>query len=302
MERTKETLEARVRETPLVDRLKECRQRIGKMCSEGRPPRMCIPVQHDDDDFFISTTLSDAQATVEALQAQLEAAERHNTILQDANKVALEKVEALQAEKLMLERGVSAQSALIDGLQSQLIQRTAALEAVQHERDEANSHVKFLGATKQANGSFCLDMKKYHARYRCGRHRDDPWKGIDTEIDCFVCLKHDLDAEREKVKGLHEVTRVICTHCCEPMEIPSKAVLQTQLAQLQALVRALPVPEEGGFPIVEVDGDYYVNHTSRFSTKAEADAYTGLLIVSAPPWTPRRQQLLKPSDFVKISS
>ena len=147
---------------------------------------------------------ADAQATVEALQAQLEAAERHNTILQDANKVALEKVEALQAEKLMLERGVSAQSALIDGLQSQLIQRTAALEAVQHERDEANSHVKFLGATKQANGSFCLDMKKYHARYRCGRHRDDPWKGIDTEIDCFVCLKHDLDAEREKVKGLEQ--------------------------------------------------------------------------------------------------
>ena len=31
--------------------------------------------------------------------------------------------------------------------------------------------------------------------------------------------------------------KVICTHCCEPMEIPSKAVLQTQLTQLQALVR-----------------------------------------------------------------
>lgn len=41
------------------------------------------------------------------------------------------------------------------------------------------------------------------------------------------------DAEREKVKGLHEITKVICTHCCEPMEIPSKAVLQTQLSQLQ---------------------------------------------------------------------
>ena len=210
MERTKETLEARVRETPLVDRLKECRQRIGNMCAELRGPKMSIPVEYYDDDFYICTTLADAQATVEALQA----------------------------EKLMLERGVSAQSALIDGLQSQLIQRTAALEAVQHERDEANSHVKFLGATKQANGSFCLDMKKYHARHRCGRHRDDPWKGIDTEIDCFVCLKHDLDAEREKVKGLHEITKVICTHCCEPMEIPSKAVLQTELTQLQALVRA----------------------------------------------------------------
>ena len=56
---------------------------------------------------------------------------------------------------------------------------------------------------------------------------------------------------------------------------------ESQLSQLRALVRALPVPEEGGFPIVEVDGDYYVNHTSRFSTKAEADAYTGLLIYRA---------------------
>ena len=50
--------------------------------------------------------LADAQATVEALQAQLEAAERHNTILQDANKVALEKVEALQRERDAIKRSV----------------------------------------------------------------------------------------------------------------------------------------------------------------------------------------------------
>lgn len=35
---------------------------------------MCIPVQHDDDDFFISTTLADAQAAVEALQRERDAA------------------------------------------------------------------------------------------------------------------------------------------------------------------------------------------------------------------------------------
>lgn len=70
MKRTEETLKARVRETPLTDRLSECRKRIGKMCAERRAPRMCIPVQHDDDDFFICTTLADAQATVEALQQE----------------------------------------------------------------------------------------------------------------------------------------------------------------------------------------------------------------------------------------
>lgn len=58
-------------------------------------------------------------------------------------------------------------------------------------------------------------------------------------MDRIAELEAQLDAEREKVKGLHEATKVICGHCCEPMEIPSKAVLQTQLTQIQALVRAI---------------------------------------------------------------
>lgn len=57
---TEDNLKARVREIPLLDRLNQCRDRIGKMCSERRGPRMCIPVNWDDDDFFISVTLEDA--------------------------------------------------------------------------------------------------------------------------------------------------------------------------------------------------------------------------------------------------
>lgn len=54
-------LEKRVRESgTLIERLEECRRRIGKMCSEGRPPKMTIPVHPTDDDFFISVTLKDA--------------------------------------------------------------------------------------------------------------------------------------------------------------------------------------------------------------------------------------------------
>jgi len=71
MERTKEMLEARVRETPLGDRLKECQKRIGNMCAELRGPKMSIPVEYYDDDFYICTTLADAQATVEALQVRV---------------------------------------------------------------------------------------------------------------------------------------------------------------------------------------------------------------------------------------
>ena len=54
-----ETLEAMVREIPLRERIERSRAMIGKMCSEGRPPKMTIPVQFDDEDFFISTTLKD---------------------------------------------------------------------------------------------------------------------------------------------------------------------------------------------------------------------------------------------------
>ncbi len=40
--------------------LDEAASRIGKMCSELRPPRMSIPVQADDDDVFITTALKQA--------------------------------------------------------------------------------------------------------------------------------------------------------------------------------------------------------------------------------------------------
>lgn len=57
---TKEKLEEQVREQDLLTRLELCQRMIGKMCSEGRPPKMSIPVQSQDEDFFICTTLRDA--------------------------------------------------------------------------------------------------------------------------------------------------------------------------------------------------------------------------------------------------
>lgn len=58
-----EELKRRVRESaPLTERLQDCKARLGKMCSQGRPPRMTIPVQWDDDDWFICRTIDDALA------------------------------------------------------------------------------------------------------------------------------------------------------------------------------------------------------------------------------------------------
>jgi hypothetical protein len=61
-DRTFEDLKQQVREMPLDQRLQRARDMIGKMCKEKRPPRMSIPLQHYDEDFFISTTLDDARA------------------------------------------------------------------------------------------------------------------------------------------------------------------------------------------------------------------------------------------------
>ncbi len=66
-ERTEESLKARVRETPLIERLNESRKRIAAMCSERRGPKMTIPVEYYDDDFFICATLEDARDEVARL-------------------------------------------------------------------------------------------------------------------------------------------------------------------------------------------------------------------------------------------
>lgn len=51
-------------EKTLLDRINESMERVGKMCSEGRPPRMSIPVNPDDDDTFINDTLRECRAAL----------------------------------------------------------------------------------------------------------------------------------------------------------------------------------------------------------------------------------------------
>ena len=109
MERTEEALRERVRETPLSERLKTCEKYVANMCAERRPPKMTIPLQHYDEDFYICTTLADAQATIAALQAELE-----RTKSEMASELEL------QVNTVVRER---------EQLKSHLTQRTAELEA-----------------------------------------------------------------------------------------------------------------------------------------------------------------------------
>ena len=66
------SLQAKVRELEaslsppegLIERLIECKRMIGKMCSEGRPPLMRIPLTRDDEDRFIIETCNQAIAAL----------------------------------------------------------------------------------------------------------------------------------------------------------------------------------------------------------------------------------------------
>ena len=66
---TIEEIEKQIRDSDTLDkRLDSSRNRIAKMCKDGRPPKMTIPVNWDGDDVFISTTIQDARLKIKALE------------------------------------------------------------------------------------------------------------------------------------------------------------------------------------------------------------------------------------------
>lgn len=71
---TIEELDSRLREIPLLERLDESWKMIGEMCKNGKPPKMSIPVQWDDEDQYIAVSLRDAMEEIARLRAELEAA------------------------------------------------------------------------------------------------------------------------------------------------------------------------------------------------------------------------------------
>ena len=73
-----------------------------------------------------------------------------------------------------------------------------------------------------------------------------------------------LQRERDE---LREATKVICGHCCEPMAIPSKAILRARLSALQALVRALLDSNEKTYTVA-------YHNLYHYSQRAALDATT----------------------------
>ena len=131
MERSEEALRERVRETPLSERLKTCEKYVASMCAERRPPKMTIPLQHYDEDFYIYTTLADAQATIAALQARVRELEAQHEDLVERNRILRHRPDLPVERTEFHDRFVK--------LQSQLTQRTAELEAAKADFVDAST-------------------------------------------------------------------------------------------------------------------------------------------------------------------
>lgn len=69
---TAEKYLASLREIPLQERIVRSQEMIGQMCKESRPPKMTIPLQWQDEDYYITNTLADAAARIQALEALAE--------------------------------------------------------------------------------------------------------------------------------------------------------------------------------------------------------------------------------------
>lgn len=88
----------------LSERLGKIGKMIGLMCNERRPPKMSIPVQWYDEDFFITTTANEAQKRIVAIEAQLAEAQRHNELLR-AVAEACQHENAVNAKNQVIQSG-----------------------------------------------------------------------------------------------------------------------------------------------------------------------------------------------------
>ena len=220
MERSEEALRERVRETPLSERLKTCEKYVASMCAERRPPKMTIPLQHYDEDFYIYTTLADAQATIVALQADNRTYinERHE------NTKQIEQLQADLAERTAELEAAKASQAIDLKNNNEYREQVATLQAelkrVRGERDEA--------VEAAARPTWVCDG--------CGRASSEGWinrvieslDGTEYEMECPACegrnieedSASDLARERDdlrtlilalpKVEGEIQATRIPC--------------------------------------------------------------------------------------------
>ncbi len=230
MERTEEALRERVRETPLSERLTTCEKYIASMCAERRPPKMTIPLQHYDEDFYIYTTLADAQATIADLQGQVEAAQEWLSLCQH-------ELGSVRIDRAILQQRVA-----------QLEQERDAFES--HAIDLQADHARVLGLVQalpvaglpveharsddfvvlQANGEWMVHTYNYWAKFATEEEARayialleyraslpaQPAQGGAVSKPVTTCNRHsDCDAADEKARAKGALNADHChDDCC----------------------------------------------------------------------------------------
>jgi DNA repair exonuclease SbcCD ATPase subunit len=215
------------------------------MCAERRPPKMTIPLQHYDEDFYICTTLADAQATVEALQAQVkeleESRDAWKASQECSEKAYMALVNQIPAERFDYD---PVNVALLDGAkeqeiigrkqiadlqdllkrtdenreqwrklcqeaQSQLTQRTAELEAAKADRDEA---IREHGKESGFWGRSCARLldKNKHLQAELERLKGREENMMHGECDICGSCEH-VRHINLYVSGSEGLT--VCTEC-----------------------------------------------------------------------------------------
>jgi len=243
----KDELEARVRQTPLSERLDDCRTRIGKMCSEGRPPRMTIPVQYDDDDFYISTTLSDAQATIADLQGQVDKLKarleidvafnmdgeavpappnmpdgiecRDATIqLQDKEIDALQqRVAQLEGERDMYKRSSDTFAECVDNVREAMgLETTHYLVLPDDVADLKADHARVLELVQEREYEIKRRIWAMH-----GSRMGHQLYGDDGRLDCNTCFRKYSDESLETVYGFELYDANVL--CAKAASLPAQA-------------------------------------------------------------------------------
>ena len=275
--------------------------------------------------------LADAQATVEALQAQLVTLKRHAELdcgdqsclyalahsgmrtnggcrcspkrMKDDLERSRKAVEALQARLSELQ-GVADEKCRCfleraEQAEKQLTQRTAEVEALQRDNrtyiNERHENMKQLEELRQQVEALQRERDEAHEELvtERGRHQELERELLARAAQVNRDTQAALDAEREKLKVMTE-SKVRCwnqwTFAEQEVKEHAETIegLQSELSQLQSLVRALPIYEADA--LITVDGDLdEIDRPALRSAVMELLAYRATLDATTP--APRQRQV-----------
>jgi chromosome segregation ATPase len=130
----------------LLKRADAAMERVGDLASGKRKWRMCVPVQADDDDVLLTTTIRDLAARVRELEAELREQRRFADTFQGYNEKHLRERNEAQARMRELEaelaREKTAVYTMVEACKRAEAERDALRALLREARDYVDAEVK----------------------------------------------------------------------------------------------------------------------------------------------------------------